>query len=422
MPVVLSSALEQVVAAVATLRTDDALITSSERLLGEIDTVFEVITMLQAVAVRRLGEARAIDATTAVAGRSTKRWLIEEALLPATEAGRWMRFAHLLPHHPALQSAFDTGQINAAHVSAILTALASLPAGIRDTVEPHLIERARFYPPEEIAGFVDELLDALGLDNTADARRERRNAQRGVDLARTLDGVRSMTGTLTPEVGDHLEQALALAEANGGLEDTRTPRQRQHDALGAIAESYLAHHGAPPSFDGAPRSMIITMDLELLEDRLRQQWITLPDGATISADTARRLACDAQLIPIVLGGASEPLDIGQADHDFTCAIRRAAYERDGGRCAFPDCANPVAHLHHIIFRSHQGPTSSINAAWVCTYHHWLAHEGRWTLSRLTDGNYLWTGPYGQQRVRRLSPRTGPPPRREVDPPRHRQTA
>jgi len=147
--------------------------------------------------------------------------------------------------------------------------------------------------------------------------------------------------------------------------------------------------------------VIITMRLADLEHTLRDDWLTLPCGAQIHAETARRLACDAGIVPVVLGRRSEILDIGQLDHEFTVAQRRAAWVRDGGRCAFPDCRNTPADLHHIIWRRHHGPTSLHNAAWLCPYHHWLVHEGRWTLQRTPDHDYQWTGPHGQQRTRKL---------------------
>jgi hypothetical protein len=103
----------------------------------------------------------------------------------------------------------------------------------------------------------------------------------------------------------------------------------------------------------------------------------------------------------VLGGASELLDIGQADHEFTTAIRRAAWLRDGGRCAFPGCRNRPAEAHHVTFRRHGGPTSVDNCAWLCAFHHWLAHEGGWSLKRDASGDYRWTGPYGHVRVRHI---------------------
>src|SRR5436305_1734639 len=129
-------------------------------------------------------------------------------------------------------------------------------------------------------------IEAL-LDKNADVRRERRYAERGIDLGQTMHGQRTIIGTLTPEVGEKLAKALAVAGAKAGKDDDRTYRQRQHDALGDLADAYLAHHHTP-SFDGAPRTVIITMDLEMLEARLRDGWLPLPTGAQISAETARR--------------------------------------------------------------------------------------------------------------------------------------
>jgi hypothetical protein len=400
-PAILSDPVSDLVAAVGKVRVDDRLITDPWMQVGDADALLDTIIELQSVLVRRLRELDAADVTTELFGRGTRRWLTEEARLAGSEAGRYMRLLRHLPSYPATQAAFDAAEINAGHVAAILTALQSLPGVLRDTVEPHLIERARMFPPEEISGYVDELLEALGLDRAGDVRRERRLTERGVDIARTLDGTRSIGGTLTPEVGDALERALAQAGAAGGPEDDRTLRQRQHDALGVIANHYLGHNGTP-SFTGAPRTMIVTIDLETLENQLRERWISLPDGATLSAATVRQLACDAAIIPAVLGSNSEILDIGQANQEFTTAQRRAAYLRDGGKCAFPSCRGKVAELHHIHWRSRGGPATLDNAAWLCDYHHWFVHNEPWTLRRdPVDKSYIWTGPYGQQRVRRL---------------------
>jgi hypothetical protein len=106
----------------------------------------------------------------------------------------------------------------------------------------------------------------------------------------------------------------------------------------------------------------------------------------------------------VLGSASEILDIGAANHEFSTAQRRAAYLQQAGQCAFPGCRGVLAELHHITFRRHGGPGVLTNAAWLCGYHHWLVHEGRWTLRRQPDDrSFLWTGPNGQQRIRHLTP-------------------
>lgn len=402
MAFVLSAAVSDVADAAGKLVSDDPVICDPAALLGDIESLLGSITLLQAAVVRRLRSAIELDATAELVGRSPKRWLIEDQLLPSGEAGRLARLARQLPAAPNTQMAFDTGEITGAHAAAVLTALGTLPSDLRETVEPHLLGRARTCPPEEIAGFTDELLDGLGLGKESDVRRERRYAARGLDLAQTMTGAWSINGTLTSEVGAKLQAALSAAGIVGGREvgDDRTPRQRRHDALGVVADGYLAAADGPP-LSGAPRSVVVTMDLATLTARLEEGAASLPDGIRIGPQTARRLACDAALIPAVLGGRSEILDIGQADHEFTVPIRRAAYLRDGGCCAFPGCRTRVAELHHIVFRRNGGPTSLENAAWLCTFHHYLAHEGGWTFARTADGHYQWDSPMGLTYVRRL---------------------
>jgi len=400
-PLLVSDPVADVVAAVEKLRADDRLITSPGMLLGDAEMLLEAMNGIESVLVRRMREAAQADATSEIHGRGTKAWLVEDLLVAGPRASKLMRLVRALPLHPLTEAAYDEGAISTDHAAAILSALSHLPCAIRDTVEPHLIERAKEFPPEEIAGFVDDILVGLGLEKDADVRRERRNAERGVDVNKTMHGSRALAGTLSPEVGEQLERALDIAGQRCGDEDDRTQRQRNHDALGAIVNAFLAQNGAP-SFTGAPRTVIVTIPLETLENELADAWATMPSGARISAATARRLACDAEKIPVVLGGRSEILDVGQAGRDFTSAVRRAAWLRDGGRCAFPDCRNTILELHHITFKRHGGTNSVDNAAWLCLYHHWLVHEAGWTLQRQIDGSYLWTSPHGRQRVRHLS--------------------
>ena len=399
MPAILSDAVIDVVDAVDKLCADEGVVSDPEMMLGDVEALQDAKSMIDAVLATRLRAAEAVDATTELYGRGTKRWLVEELLISGPEASRLMRLTRDGREHPETMALLAAGRIHTSHAIAVLTALRTLPIELRDTVEPHLLERAREFPPEEIAGFVDELLQALGIDKDSDIQRERRHACRSISLAKTIAGQFSLRGTLTPDVGARLNAALELASQDTGPDDIRTSQQRLHDAIGVIADAFVAGAGAP-SFSGAPRTVIVTIDLEVLEGRLRDALVALPYGGVVSADTARRLACDAEIIPMVLGSKGEVLDVGQADHEFSTAIRRAAYVRDGGRCAFPKCRNRCIELHHIVFRRHGGPTSLDNAAWLCAYHHWLVHEGGWTLQRHPlDGSYLWTSQHGRQRIR-----------------------
>jgi hypothetical protein len=106
-----------------------------------------------------------------------------------------------------------------------------------------------------------------------------------------------------------------------------------------------------------------------------------PDGETVCAETARRLACDAEVIPAVLGSAGEPLDIGRLSRVIPTGLRRALVLRDQ-HCRFPGCDRPPAWCdgHHVVAWSRGGPTALDNLVLLCAFHHTLVHEGRWRLS------------------------------------------
>jgi hypothetical protein len=106
----------------------------------------------------------------------------------------------------------------------------------------------------------------------------------------------------------------------------------------------------------------------------------LGSGTPLHPGTARRLACDAGLLPVVLGTASELLDVGRLHRLVTPAIRRALNIRDGG-CRFPGCDRPVAwcDAHHLKSWVLGGLTSVDNMLLLCRRHHVLVHEHGWSI-------------------------------------------
>jgi len=101
----------------------------------------------------------------------------------------------------------------------------------------------------------------------------------------------------------------------------------------------------------------------------------------ICAETARRLACDAGMIPVVLGSRSEPLDIGRLTRIVPAGMRRAVDLRDR-HCRFPGCDRTAkwCECHHVIFWRDGGPTTVDNLVLLCRWHHVRVHEYGWTLS------------------------------------------
>jgi hypothetical protein len=156
--------------------------------------------------------------------------------------------------------------------------------------------------------------------------------------------------------------------------------------------------------------VIVTVPLEVLEQRLASQWALLPSGARIAPETARRIACDAEVIPAVLGGRNaldghDVTDLGQGKRAFEAHIRRAAILRDGDRCVYPQCRNPRAEAHHWRVHWANGGKSDLdNCAWLCRFHHRLVHEGDWRMWRETDGGYTFTTPTCRQHTSSNLPR------------------
>jgi hypothetical protein len=120
---------------------------------------------------------------------------------------------------------------------------------------------------------------------------------------------------------------------------------------------------------------------------------TLDDGTRVSAETLRRMACDAAVVSTQLGDApASVLDVGRRTRSIPAAIRRALWVRDRG-CRFPGCPHKrFLHGHHIQHWLHGGRTSLANLVLLCPRHHRLVHEGGFTIEVAVDGGVLFRAP------------------------------
>ncbi|WP_223932929.1 DUF222 domain-containing protein [Arthrobacter sp. StoSoilB5] len=111
----------------------------------------------------------------------------------------------------------------------------------------------------------------------------------------------------------------------------------------------------------------------------------------IHPNTIRKIACDADIIPVLLGTESRVLDIGRTTRIFPPHIRKAITARDQG-CAFPDCTMPApwCEAHHITYWSHGGTTGTENGTLLCSHHHHLIHKEHWTIT--TNTGVPWFTP------------------------------
>ncbi|WP_314140044.1 DUF222 domain-containing protein [uncultured Plantibacter sp.] len=155
------------------------------------------------------------------------------------------------------------------------------------------------------------------------------------------------------------------------------------DRRRAIALTEIFRHTAGCSgaaTELAPVSVVIRVDHDTLETGLGAATI---DGIEepIGAGALRRLAADANLIPMVLGGPSQVLDLGAGARLFTRGQKVALAERDGG-CAWTGCTHPPSftETHHITWWSHGGPTNLDNGILLCPFHHHRIHDDHWTIT------------------------------------------
>lgn len=132
----------------------------------------------------------------------------------------------------------------------------------------------------------------------------------------------------------------------------------------------------------APRAeVVVHIDLATLIGGLNERGVCrTAQGAEIPAHTARRLACEAEIIPVVLGGDGAPLDVGRSRRLATIHQRRAL-EAVHPTCAIPDCdvAFHRCQIHHIDYWENGGRTDIDNQVPLCSRHHHAAHEGGWQL-------------------------------------------
>ena len=102
---------------------------------------------------------------------------------------------------------------------------------------------------------------------------------------------------------------------------------------------------------------------------------TTETGTVLGVADARKIACDTRVIPVVMGGPGEVLDVGRATRTIPPAIRRALIARDQG-CVWPGCDRAPIHCdgHHIQHWLDDGPTSLANLALLCHSHHQRLHK------------------------------------------------
>jgi 5-methylcytosine-specific restriction endonuclease McrA len=174
--------------------------------------------------------------------------------------------------------------------------------------------------------------------------------------------------------------------------NTPTPAQQRADALALLAESAL-HQGLDPGAPGERYQVVVHVDAPVLADPDQPGLSVLEGGTRVSAETSRRLACDASRVVMRHDDEGRLREIGPRTRTIPPALRRALHHRDQG-CRFPGCGLPFTQGHHLRHWAHGGPTTLSNLTLLCRRHHRAVHEEGYQVARLPDGTLQFRRPNG----------------------------
>ena len=352
---------------------------------------------LTALSAVLLAKADVAQESLQQAGTPTTSWLAIQGGLSKREAAGMLHQAKELAEHPELAQAAAAGRISVNQARAIGTVLGGLD-GLNETqqaqAEQMLLDLAGHLDSDRLAKATPQVLAQVApaqADETLERRLQRQAeaAQRNRSLVFRRDGNGSIlfTGSLPMVDGEAwIAQLDAYTESKRrtALEERDplaaglTPEQRRADALIAMILNHSTGRRAPKVGGDRPR-IVVTVDYtKLLADATAAGLIG--DGEPLSAGDLRRLCCDADLLPAVLGGPSTVLDVGRDHRLVPSDLRAALVLRDGG-CVFPGCgARPTeCEAHHIIPWWQGGVTALSNLALLCHHHHGLVEPARYTV-------------------------------------------
>jgi hypothetical protein len=174
------------------------------------------------------------------------------------------------------------------------------------------------------------LMSLVGADRSLEDNETALRALSSLRLCPLENGMIRISGQLDPEAGAVLTAALdplsapKPSDANGGR-DLRPAERRRAEALIELARRATAAGGAAPAITKS--QVVVLIGHDHLANAVRGAGLTL-DGTVLAPETIRKMACDASIIPIVLGGEGQPLDVGRTRRLVTPALLAALWARD----------------------------------------------------------------------------------------------
>ncbi|QZY28584.1 HNH endonuclease signature motif containing protein [Nocardioides coralli] len=374
---------------------------------GVIAELSRARSRLQALELKLVAAAERHHVPRLTGARSTGAWVAQQTRSDGAQAARDARLAlDLDASLPTTASALGAGEVSAAHAAVIAGATRQLPPSLtpdqRRAVEQRLVDKARVLDPRQLRRVARRALEAVERDTSVvDANEDGiLRDEEALALSRTRltlhdngDGTTSghfrvptLAATVLRKVVDAMTAPrrgrLGATEAQAG--DQRLDRDPAHER-GLALTTLLEHLPTDRLASKVAATVIVKLDLDTLRGQLKAGGLDTDD--LVSAAEARRLACNAGLVPAVLDGASQLLDLGRGKRLFSEAQRTAGALRHTS-CAADGCDVPYAwaELHHWQPWSRGGRTDLEDLVPLCGFHHRRVHDSGYLHRRLPDGS------------------------------------
>ena len=274
----------------------------------------------------------------------------------------------------------------------------TLPEDLGDDLvvkaEAYLVEQAASFGPRELRHLGRGVLEHLAPEIADEAEHQRLIAEETRAQAATRlsfqprgDGSTDLHARLPDHVANRLRTYLDAYTSPRrtplGEVDQLPVARRRGEAFAAFLEN-LPDTGLP-THGGTTTSVMVTLDLDTLLTGIGVA--TTSTGDRVTAEQARRLACQARIIPVVLGRKGEVLDLGRSARLFSPAQRKAMAIRDR-ECTTDGCSIPAAWCEAHHWRqpwSQGGRTDLADGKLLCSFHHHRAHDPAWQTHHQPNG-------------------------------------
>ncbi|MCY4516683.1 MAG: DUF222 domain-containing protein [Acidimicrobiaceae bacterium] len=385
-----------------------------EVVLGDIE---RVANRLAGYRAEVLGALDALNASGAGPDADVHQTLRDAAGVSGRDARRMARVAAKAREHDEVLVAMSDGDITPDQAEALCDA--RVPEAVRSDLVGAAVGEDTDATRRRI-----RRAEADHSVETSMERFERQRQARGAGWQRDHEGMLRLWAKFDPAAGAQIEAALEMLRREYWSDDKqvlsgrRTPAQRDADVLAYVLAGITATDAdaaaverlraraqrpggeccdRPTGGDGlgceprlAPAQVSVLIGLEALRGHIDEVGLT-DAGTELPPEIVRKLACDAEIIPVILGGPGGPADVGRSRRTVPRRLRRLLIARDR-HCRWPGCHAPPSRCdaHHIWHWAKGGPTNLDNLVLLCHRHHHHLHEHGYEMVPQPDGTWTVT--------------------------------